>query len=379
MKNKLFSKKLFSLFFSFYMILSVIPVHIFAENNPQQPQNNNVITTVDIGNIWKNLDSTKPIAFTAEINPNNSECTGKMKIIEEQWKSLNEPIDIIKSSDKENHKPRNGEKYSYSITLAAEDGYIFSEDFSDEYNNIKNENNVKFICDGDSYTGKIDIKNDGKIFIAESFLPPTTVLNGDVEGDTVIKTVNITGANLSYTAGDTPIATASSPNNAASNYEVECEYWEEIEQTSNGFESVKYWCSDKIKYDSLPDDKKIKFFEEGKTYVYSLEIKTTNGRTFASTDLLTMTLNGEQVNSNNLNLDSDGTKLFAVELKTIKPTKQQEFKSTEINTNDISSTSTKKIVQTSDSYNTTFWLVLLFITGNILLGISFLQKNKNMF
>ena len=92
-----------------------------------------------------------------------------------------------------------------------------------------------------------------------------------------------------------------------------------------------------------------------------------------------MTLNGEQVNSNNLNLDSDGTKLFAVELKTIKPTKQQEFKSTEINTNDTSSTSTKKIVQTSDSYNTTFWLVLLFITGNILLGISFLQKNKNMF
>ena len=30
-----------------------------------------VITTVDIGNVWKNLDSTKPVAFTAEVNPNN--------------------------------------------------------------------------------------------------------------------------------------------------------------------------------------------------------------------------------------------------------------------------------------------------------------------
>ena len=44
-----------------------------------------VITTVDIGNVWKNLDSTKPVAFTAEVNPNNSACSGKVEIVEEAW------------------------------------------------------------------------------------------------------------------------------------------------------------------------------------------------------------------------------------------------------------------------------------------------------
>lgn len=44
-----------------------------------------VITTVDIGNVWKKLDSSQPVAFTAEVNPNNSACSGKVEIVEEAW------------------------------------------------------------------------------------------------------------------------------------------------------------------------------------------------------------------------------------------------------------------------------------------------------
>ena len=42
------------------------------------------ITMVDIGNIWKNLDASQPIAFTAEVNP-NSECANQMTLTDEFW------------------------------------------------------------------------------------------------------------------------------------------------------------------------------------------------------------------------------------------------------------------------------------------------------
>ena len=158
-----------------------------------------VITTVDIGNVWKNLDSTKPVAFTAEVNPNNSACSGKVEIVEEAWEKStygeSTPItDVIKSTD----TPRNpiaGGEYWYSIVLRAKEEYVFSD-------------NVTFICEGKTYTAQTantSVSDNGKTFTAWEFLLP--VIASDGADDTVIKDVEVIGATLSYDAGDTPKAT----------------------------------------------------------------------------------------------------------------------------------------------------------------------------
>ena len=73
--------------------------------NVQEPDAvDEAITMVDIGNIWKNLDASQPIAFTAEVNP-NSECANQMTLTDEFWMqwTIDGPI-IAKSNPK---KPGN--------------------------------------------------------------------------------------------------------------------------------------------------------------------------------------------------------------------------------------------------------------------------------
>ena len=235
-----------------------------------------VITTVDIGNVWKNLDSTKPVAFTAEVNPNNSACSGKVEIVEEAWEKStygeSTPItDVIKSTD----TPRNpiaGGEYWYSIVLRAKEGYVFSD-------------NVTFICEGKTYTAQTantSVSDNGKTFTAWEFLLP--VIASDGADDTVIKDVEVISATLSYDAGDTPKATAVTKDIGA-NYEIAYESWED--------EQHALWYSDEHYYPSELFLDRFTSFEEGKSYRYSILLKAKNGRTFAATDSgLTVTVNG---------------------------------------------------------------------------------------
>lgn len=232
-----------------------------------------VITTVDIGNVWKNLDASQPVAFTAEVNPNNSACSGKVEIVEEAWEKStygeSTPItDIIKSTD----TPRNpiaGGEYWYSVVLKAKDGYVFSD-------------NVTFICEGTTYTAQMantSVSDNGKTFTAWEFLNPVTVSDGIGN----IGDVDIEGVTFNYELGDTPKATAYKCDPWDEQYDIEYEYWEEMETNANG-ESVpvKYWYSDESKNNALAQDKKITTFEEGKTYMYSISLKAREGNTFAT-------------------------------------------------------------------------------------------------
>lgn len=265
-----------------------------------------VITTVDIGNVWKNLDSTKPVAFTAEVNPNNSACSGKVEIVEEAWEKStygeSTPItDIIKSTD----TPRNpiaGGEYWYSVVLKAKDGYVFSD-------------NVTFICEGTTYTAQMantSVSDNGKTFTAWEFLNPVTV--SDSIGN--IGDVDIEGVTFNYEPGDTPKATAYKCDPWDEQYDIEYEYWEEMETNANG-ESVpvKYWYSDESKNNALAQDKKIRTFEEGKTYMYSISLKAREGNTFATNSKVMV--NGTNVNG--ANVSNTGTGLFVVAVRTIKP------------------------------------------------------------
>ena len=265
-----------------------------------------VITTVDIGNVWKNLDASQPVAFTAEVNPNNSACSGKVEIVEEAWEKStygeSTPItDIIKSTD----TPRNpiaGGEYWYSVVLKAKDGYVFSD-------------NVTFICEGTTYTAQMantSVSDNGKTFTAWEFLNPVTV--SDSIGN--IGDVDIEGVTFNYEPGDTPKATAYKCDPWDEQYDIEYEYWEEMETNANG-ESVpvKYWYSDESKNNALAQDKKITTFEEGKTYMYSISLKAREGNTFATN--CSVMVNANAVN--NANVTNSGTGLFVVAVRTIKP------------------------------------------------------------
>ena len=272
-----------------------------------------VITTVDIGNVWKNLDASQPVAFTAEVNPNNSACSGKVEIVEEAWEKStygeSTPItDIIKSTD----TPRNpiaGGEYWYSVVLKAKDGYVFSD-------------NVTFICEGTTYTAQMantSVSDNGKTFTAWEFLNPVTV--SDSIGN--IGDVDIEGVTFNYEPGDTPKATAYKCDPWDEQYDIEYEYWEEMETNSGGEPvPVKYWYSDEAKNNALAQDKKITAFEEGKTYMYSISLKAKGENKFGNNS--SVRVNSTKISS--VSVFNSGIILFVTAVKTIKPTAPVQLK-----------------------------------------------------
>lgn len=273
-----------------------------------------VITTVDIGNVWKKLDSSQPVAFTAEVNPNNSACSGKVEIVEEAWEKStygeSTPItDVIKSTDT-SRNPIAGGEYWYSIALKAKEGYVFSD-------------NVTFICEGKTYTGCTYVSDNGKTLTAWEFLSPVTVSDG--ADDTVIKDVEVIGATLSYNEGDTPKATAVTKDIGA-NYEIAYESWESWDETNQN----DFWFSNEEYYTELLGGR-FTSFEEGKSYRYSILLKVKNGRTFAATDSgLTVTVNGWTVEQQNISVNLDGQSVYVTGIATITPTKPVEPKEIEV-------------------------------------------------
>ena len=90
---------------------------------------------------------------------------------------------------------------------------------------------------------------------------PITALaaeNQDNIGD-----VDIEGVTFNYEPGDAPKATAYKCDPWDEQYDIEYEYWEEMETNANG-ESVpvKYWYSDESKNNALAEDQKITTFED---------------------------------------------------------------------------------------------------------------------
>lgn len=164
---------------------------------------------------------------------------------------------------------------------------------------------------------------------ALSIMPMKVLANSEI-GD-----VDIEGVTFNYNPGDAPKATAYKCDPWDEQYDIEYEYWEEMEKNAKG-ESVpvKYWYSDESKNNALSQDKKIITFEEGKTYMYSISLKAKDGNTFATNKKVMV--NGKYVNS--ANVTNSGTKLFVVAVKTIKPktVTYQHISEVEINNATIS-------------------------------------------
>lgn len=108
-----------------------------------------------------------------------------------------------------------------------------------------------------------------------------------------IHNLDINDVKTDYAPGEAPRATATIPAADADKYEVAYECWEEMELDMESGESVPvaFWYSDPAKY--TPGMKKIDHFEEGKFYMYSVELRLKGDNTVA--DDCEMNVNGHWV------------------------------------------------------------------------------------
>ena len=281
---------------------------IVQENNDLEEDQ--VITKVDVGNIWKELDSAKPVVFTGEVNP-NSYCVNQMTLTEEIWYTADKfnggSGDEITSSNPRN--PIAGEEYRYRITLTAKDGYFFHAAFR-----YHGEGGATLICENqnmsmDMWTGVLSADQKQLTIYFDNI--KTTAIDGGSQDETTINNAYIRNVKFAYRSGDAPQATAEVlVDPLFEEYEIAYECWEEME---NG-EPIAFWYSDESKY--TPSMKKITQFEEGKTYMYSIELREKNGYTFA--DNCSVTINGNPISATaNAVKTVDG--LFIMNVDTINP------------------------------------------------------------
>lgn len=247
----------------------------------------------------------------------------KYTIRSEQWRELDENGNTVKwSSSHRSENPRDesqllktfeaGKTYYYSVTIMIK--HSSSDSFTEK---------MPVIINGESFTvTNTGLSGNYMIIYAMNSKSMTVPSRQVPEG---IKTIDVTNATLTYHAGEAPKATAALSGENAAKYKIVYEYWEEMEKQSDGSAiPVRFWYSDAAENAKLADDKKITAFEEGKSYMYSIKLEAVNGNSFASVASgLTMTLNGEAVNTKNMTVSADGTSVFVTALKTLKPTAGQ--------------------------------------------------------
>lgn len=143
------------------------------------------------------------------------------------------------------------------------------------------------------------------------------------EIDLRIANIDIEGVKFNYNAGDKPVASAYTNDPWDELYDIDYEYWEEMETNDSGeLVPVKFWYSDENKNNALTEDKKIVAFLEGKTYMYSIYLKAKGDNKFS--DKTTVRVNMKK--TNNIKVFNPGLVLFVPAVKTIKPTKPVQLK-----------------------------------------------------
>lgn len=111
----------------------------------------------------------------------------------------------------------------------------------------------------------------------------------DASENEALENLNVNEVKTDYAPGEAPRATATIPAADADKYEIAYECWEEMDGSDPAeLKPVAFWYSDPAKY--TPGMKKIDHFEEGKFYMYSVELRLKGDNTVA--DDCNMNVNG---------------------------------------------------------------------------------------
>ena len=142
---------------------------------------------------------------------------------------------------------------------------------------------------GTDYEGSSTILNETRYdyYLRYAINSEITLVASENEA---LENLNVNDVKTDYAPGEAPRATATIPAADADKYEIAYECWEEMELDMESGESVPvaFWYSDPAKY--MPGMKKIDHFEEGKFYMYSVELRLKGDNTVA--DDCNMNVNG---------------------------------------------------------------------------------------
>ena len=314
-------KKLLTVLLTLYLALSIVPITAYAGvtdvigDNTTKPYSHfyhtKVETTAQVtikdadGNVIETTEVTKSGDFV-EGNVNSDAVQAEIKRIDDEI--------IAQFSSRGN------------ITIENRNSTFMFDHF--ESGNIIAPDGDILVGDQDALEKAASGSVNRNIVVHEYQVYQTTydlivqTIDGGSQDEATINNVCIENVKFAYRSGDAPQATAEVYNADADKYEIAYECWQEME---NG-EPVAFWYSDESKY--TPSLKKITQFEEGKTYMYSIELREKNGYTFA--DNCSVTINGNPISATaNAVKTVDG--LFVMNVETIRPEATKKISVIEIN------------------------------------------------
>ena len=314
-------KKLLTVLLTLYLALSIVPITAYAGvtdvigDNTTKPYSHfyhtKVETTAQVtikdadGNVIETTEVTKSGDFV-EGNVNSDAVQAEIKRIDDEI--------IAQFSSRGN------------ITIENRNSTFMFDHF--ESGNIIAPDGDILVGDQDALEKAASGSVNRNIVVHEYQVYQTTydlivqTIDGGSQDEATINNVCIENVKFAYRSGDAPQATAEVYNADADKYEIAYECWQEME---NG-EPVAFWYYDESKY--TPSLKKITQFEEGKTYMYSIELREKNGYTFA--DNCSVTINGNPISATaNAVKTVDG--LFVMNVETIRPEATKKISVIEIN------------------------------------------------
>ena len=314
-------KKLLTVLLTLYLALSIVPITAYAGvtdvigDNTTKPYSHfyhtKVETTAQVtikdadGNVIETTEVTKSGDFV-EGNVNSDAVQAEIKRIDDEI--------IAQFSSRGN------------ITIENRNSTFMFDHF--ESGNIIAPDGDILVGDQDALEKAASGSVNRNIVVHQYQVYQTTydlivqTIDGGSQDEATINNVCIENVKFAYRSGDAPQATAEVYNADADKYEIAYECWQEME---NG-EPVAFWYSDESKY--TPSLKKITQFEEGKTYMYSIELREKNGYTFA--DNCSVTINGNPISATaNAVKTVDG--LFVMNVETIRPEATKKISVIEIN------------------------------------------------
>ena len=315
-------KKLLTVLLTLYLALSIVPITAYAGvtdvigDNTTKPYSHfyhtKVETTAQVtikdadGNVIETTEVTKSGDFV-EGNVNSDAVQAEIKRIDDEI--------IAQFSSRGN------------ITIENRNSTFMFDHF--ESGNIIAPDGDILVGDQDALEKAASGSVNRNIVVHEYQVYQTTydlivqAIDGGSQDEATINNAYIENVKFAYRSGDAPQATAEVlVDPSLEEYEIAYECWEEME---NG-EPVAFWYSDESKY--TPSMKKITQFEEGKTYMYSIELREKNGYTFA--DNCSVTINGNPISATaNAVKTVDG--LFIMNVETIRPEATKEISVIEIN------------------------------------------------
>ena len=142
---------------------------------------------------------------------------------------------------------------------------------------------------GTDYEGSSTILNETRYDYYLRYVINSEITLAASENE-ALHNLDVNDVKTDYAPGEAPRATATIPAADADKYEIAYECWEEMELDMESGESVPvaFWYSDPAKYPT--GARRIEHFEEGKFYMYSVELRLKGDNTVA--DDCNMNVNG---------------------------------------------------------------------------------------